>query len=355
MAPVAGRRRGHPRQAEQLSKAHSASITPSWKCRSTRGIPRDGAACHRAAPPSASRGWPLLRLHRHGYRGVDPVSIRRQRLRRPEADLRTREPAWSLSARRVYGSCRSNGEDRQDAAILFDAIAGADDNDSTSLRLPVEVVSLELTGHSRASASDSILADGAENVEETAPAIGRGPRRASETPSDHRQVDLPDLIRVDDAWMTCASARQLLRMPGLFPVVPTTTGLAFGSALRRVAQSPTPRLRAPGSSRGSHRTTRPMLAEIDCLVCPSMSNAAAKRKPTRPSRQDDSWGAAWSRRHLQNRPISQVARRCRYGAAHRGWTAPKRPVRRAVSRPCSTTWTTGTEQATEWHTEASKT
>ena len=58
------------------------------------------------------RGWPVLRLHRHRHRRVDPVSIRRQRLRRLEADLRTREPAWRFSARRVDGSYRSNGEIR---------------------------------------------------------------------------------------------------------------------------------------------------------------------------------------------------------------------------------------------------
>jgi hypothetical protein len=52
-----------------------------------------------------------LRLHRHRHRRLDPLSRRRQRLRRAEADLRSREPARRVSARGLDGPCRPDGED----------------------------------------------------------------------------------------------------------------------------------------------------------------------------------------------------------------------------------------------------
>ena len=107
---AAGRRRSHSRQADALRRrirALSPRAGSAGQSVESRAVERRFIERLRRC----GRGWPLLRLHRHGYWWVDPVSIRRKRLRRLEADLRTREPAWSLSARRVDGSCRSNGQD----------------------------------------------------------------------------------------------------------------------------------------------------------------------------------------------------------------------------------------------------
>ena len=76
----------------------------------------------------------------------------------------------------------------QDAAILFDAIAGPDDNDPTSLRAAVEPVQPQLAQGIRGLRIGFDHRYGTENVEEeTALAILQGPRRADESRRDCRQ------------------------------------------------------------------------------------------------------------------------------------------------------------------------
>ena len=68
--------------------------------------------------------WLGVRRHRHRHRRLDSDSGRDQRHRRPQADLRPRQPLWRRSPRDVARSCRPLTRTVEDYAIILQAIAG---------------------------------------------------------------------------------------------------------------------------------------------------------------------------------------------------------------------------------------
>jgi hypothetical protein len=57
-------------------------------------------------------GRPLFRRGRHGHRGIDPVPVGRERVRRPQAHVWSREPLRRVRARPFHGPCRADGPHR---------------------------------------------------------------------------------------------------------------------------------------------------------------------------------------------------------------------------------------------------
>ena len=221
----------------------------------------------------------------------------------------------------------------EDAAILFDAIAGADDNDPTSLRLSVEAVQPQLAQDIRGLRIGFDPRYATENIEEeTARAINRVLDELVKLGATIVNVTLPDFSRVDDAWNDLCLSEAAAAHSKTFPSRAGDYGPGFRICLEKG-------LRVSGAeiagalevrSEVAERINR-MLAGIDCLVCPSMSNSAREKETDPTIETDESWQPARHERHphetvqLLGQPDAVDALRL-----HRGWTAAQCPVRRAV-------------------------
>ena len=92
-------------------------------------------------------GGPLFRLARLGHRRIDPLSVGPVRHRRSQADLGTGSAATACSnSRASLDHIGPMTRTVADAAIMLEAIAGADANDPTALDAPVPSILPALDG-----------------------------------------------------------------------------------------------------------------------------------------------------------------------------------------------------------------
>ena len=182
----------------------------------------------------------------------------------------------------------------EDAAILFDAMAGADPQDPTSLTDPVSATAPELRrgvaglriGFDRRYATDNVDADVSAAMDEVLAALTR--QGANVVP-----VVMPDVSRVPDAWFDLCYAEALAVHASTWPSRAGDYGpgmravLEAGERLAPAKFAEATRIRAEVST-----SINAMLETVDCLVCPSLSNSA-RAKETDPYDEDsaETWGA----------------------------------------------------------------
>ena len=182
----------------------------------------------------------------------------------------------------------------EDAAILFEAMAGADPQDPTSLPDPVPAVRAELRqgvaglriGFDRRYASDNVDADVAAAMDEVLATLTRlGAKVVA--------VNMPDVSQVGNAWFDLCYAEVVAVHASTYPSRAADYGpgmravLESGQKLSPVKFAEATRLRADVSA-----SIDSMLGTVDCLVCPSMSNSA-RAKETDPFDEDsaETWTA----------------------------------------------------------------
>jgi amidase len=182
----------------------------------------------------------------------------------------------------------------EDAAILFEAMAGADPQDPTSLPDPVPAVRAGLEsgvaglriGFDRRYATDNVDADVAAAMDEVLATVTR--LGAKVVP-----VVMPDVSRVPDAWFDLCYAEALVVHAATWP----SRAGDYGPGMRAVLESgerlapakfaEATRIRAEVSA-----SIASMLDTVDCLVCPSLSNSArAKEADPYDEESAESWGA----------------------------------------------------------------
>jgi amidase len=182
----------------------------------------------------------------------------------------------------------------EDAAILFEAMAGADPQDPTSLPDPVPAVRAELArgvsglriGFDRRYATDNVDPDVAAAIEDVLATLVRLGAQVVE-------VTMPDVSQASGAWLDLCYVEALAAHAKTFPSRAREYGPGFRAALES-GQRVTPsqlaaatRVRAEVSA-----SIESMLDAVDCLVCPSMANSA-RVKEENPFDEEtaESWSA----------------------------------------------------------------
>jgi amidase len=182
----------------------------------------------------------------------------------------------------------------EDAAIVFEAMAGADPNDPTSLRDPVPAARAELTrgvaglrvGFDRRYATDNVDADVAEAMDEVLATLVRLGTKVVD-------VAMPDVSQVGSAWLDLCYAEALAVHASTFPSRAGEYGPGLRAALE-AGQRVTPARLAEVKEIRSQvlASIDALLNGVDCLVCPSMANSA-RVKEENPFDEEtaESWSA----------------------------------------------------------------
>jgi amidase len=182
----------------------------------------------------------------------------------------------------------------QDAAIMFEAMAGPDPHDPTSLPDPVPSVRAELSrgiaglrvGFDRRYATDNVDPDVATAMDDVlAELTGLG---AIVVP-----VTMPDVSQVSRAWLDLCAVEALAAHAETFPSRASEYGPGLRAALES-GQRVTPAALAVAAKVRSEVSAllERMLTSVDCLVCPSMANTARVKEA---DPYDEETEASWSR------------------------------------------------------------
>lgn len=164
----------------------------------------------------------------------------------------------------------------EDAAIMFETMAGFDPNDPTSLSAPVPTVRAELArgieglriGFDRRYSTDNVEPDLIRALDVVlAELTGAG--------AEIVDVTMPDVRQVADAWWELATAEAAAFHAENYPSRADEYGpgfrdsLAYGVGVSGVSYANAAKVRSEFTGRLNR-----MLSGVDCMVCPSMSNAA---------------------------------------------------------------------------------
>ena len=182
----------------------------------------------------------------------------------------------------------------EDAAIMFEAMAGFDQNDATSLADPVPKVREQLArgisglrlGIDRGYVSDNVepaVAKGVDDALSTLTSLG----------ATVVEVKMPDVREVPAAWFELCTVEAVLANSMTWPSRSSDYGpgfraaLEYGSKVGGASYARAARFRAEFSAKLER-----MLAGVDCMVCPSMA-AVARPKSADPFAPGTA--AEWSR------------------------------------------------------------
>jgi amidase len=182
----------------------------------------------------------------------------------------------------------------EDAAIMFEVMAGADSRDPTSLPDPVPAVRAELrrgiaglrVGFDRRYATDNVDPDVGRAMDDL---LGELTRLGASVVA----VTMPDVSKVGSTWLELCAVEALAAHAQMFPSRASEYGPGLRAALesgRRV----TPAALAAASKVRSEvsASIESMLSTVDCLVCPSMANSArVKEADPFDEETDESWSA----------------------------------------------------------------
>lgn len=180
----------------------------------------------------------------------------------------------------------------EDAAIVFEAMAGSDPDDPTSLPDPVPSVRAELrrgiaglrVGFDRRYATDNVDPDVAQAMDAVLAAL----RRLGATIV---AVNMPDVSTVGSAWLDLCGVEALAAHAKTFPSRAREYGPGLRAALESGQRVTAAVLAAASKVRSEvSASIESMLSTVDCLVCPSMANSA-RVKETNPfdEETDESW------------------------------------------------------------------
>ena len=180
----------------------------------------------------------------------------------------------------------------EDAAIMLEAMAGADPRDPTSLPDPVPALRAELgrgiaglrVGFDRRYATDNVDPDVVDAMDHVLAALTR-------LGATVVAVTMPDVSKVGSTWLTLCTGEALAAHAKTFPSQASEYGPGLRAALESGRQV-TPAVLASAQRVRSEVSASidSMLNTVDCLVCPSMANSARVRE-TNPFDQetDESW------------------------------------------------------------------
>lgn len=179
----------------------------------------------------------------------------------------------------------------EDAAIMFEAMAGYDPNDPTSLSEPVAPVRAELgrgvrgvrVGFDRRYATENVEPEIARGLDGVLAALSRLGAKVVE-------VTMPDVSGVGEAWYQLCTVEAAIANAKTFPSRARDYGpglrpvLEYGLGVKGVTYARASTIRAEFTGRLDR-----MLAGVDCLVCPSMSNVARPKMADPFGPETDAW------------------------------------------------------------------
>ncbi len=182
----------------------------------------------------------------------------------------------------------------EDAAIMFDAMAGYDPNDPTSLSDPVQPVRPELERGIlglRIGFDREYSAAGVEP--QVVNALEAVLHQLSDLGAEVVDVTMPDVSPIAAAWWDLATAEAAAFHASTFPSRAAEYGpgfrdvLEYGVGVSGVAYANAAKVKAEFSGRLNR-----MLESVDLMLCPSMSNAAQPKlaDPFGPE-TDESWAS----------------------------------------------------------------
>jgi len=183
----------------------------------------------------------------------------------------------------------------EDAAIMFEAMAGPDPHDPTSLPDPVPAVRAELgrgiaglrVGFDRRYATDDVDPDVATAMDDVLAELTR-------LGATVVTVNMPDVSQVGSAWLDLCAVEALAAHAPTFPSRAGEYGPGFRAALES-GQRVTPAALAAAMKVKSEvsASLERMLDTVDCLVCPSLANSArVKEQNPYDEETAESWSAS---------------------------------------------------------------
>jgi amidase len=181
----------------------------------------------------------------------------------------------------------------EDAAILFEAMAGPDPRDPSSLPDPVPPVRAELgrgvaglrVGFDRRYATDDVDPDVAQAMDDVLAEL----KRLGATVVT---VEMPDVSKVGSAWIDLCSVEALAANEKTFPSRAGEYGPGFRAALEYGRRLTPAALAAAAAVRSEVAASlERMLDTVDCLVCPSMANTARVKEA---DPYDEETAESWS-------------------------------------------------------------
>ncbi len=180
----------------------------------------------------------------------------------------------------------------EDAAIMFEAMAGADPRDPTSLPDPVPAVRAKLgrgiaglrVGFDRRYATENVDPDVAEAMDDVLATLTRlGVNVVA--------VTMPDVSQAGSTWLDLCCVEALAAHAKTFPSRASEYGPGFRAALE-FGQQVTPAMLAAAVRVRSEvsASIHSMLNTVDGLVCPSMANSArVKEENPFDEETEESW------------------------------------------------------------------
>jgi len=162
----------------------------------------------------------------------------------------------------------------EDAAIMFEAMAGHDPLDRTTSRLAVPRITTML-GQSikgmRIGLDREYVTDGVDP--EVAQAVLQSAEVLAGLGANIVEVKMPADPNPSGIWFTIASVESALANKDLYPAKAASLGPGFRKTLEIGSQVTTAEYAdACRQRREIARQIHNMLAEVDCMVCPSLSN-----------------------------------------------------------------------------------
>jgi len=243
----------------------------------------------------------------------------------------------------------------EDTSILFEAMAGFDPNDPTSLVEPVQPVRAELA---RGIAGLQIGFDRAYSTEKVEPDLAKALDAVlvelTDLGAEIVEVAMPDVGAVASAWWDLSTAEAAAFHADTYPSRAGDYGpgfrdvLEYGRGVTGVAYANAAKVRAEFTGRLNR-----MLGHVDCMVCPSMSNAA-RTKMADPFHNKEE--AEWARlvsNDVHTKPFNfsgspTLSVPCGFSAD--GLPFSVQFVGRSLSEATLCRVGHAFEQATQWHT-----
>ena len=179
----------------------------------------------------------------------------------------------------------------EDAAVMYEVMAGFDPRDGTSLRDAVTPVRRQLgsgieglrIGFDRRYATEKVDNEVAEAVEQVIIVLQR-------LGAEIVEVTMPDLSDLGYIWFVLGTVEAALAHSATFPSRASEYGpgfradLEYGLSLDATAYARAAKARSEISGR-----VKAMLANVDCFVCPSMSNTARTKSENPYEIDADEW------------------------------------------------------------------
>jgi amidase len=166
----------------------------------------------------------------------------------------------------------------EDAAIMYEAMAGFDPRDGTSLPDPVPPVRPQLDrgvkglqiGFDQRYATENVDTEVAEAIEQVIVVL-------QQLGADIMEVEMPDVGNPDATWYTIGTVEAALAHQATFPERAEEYGPGFRGDLEHgLGVSALDLARAARQRKELSGRVHTMLAGIDCFVCPSLSNTPRK-------------------------------------------------------------------------------